>query len=179
LQELEQPAPSSLRDEGISERLVSLLQSLQPAVRQLDQSQQQAVIAEYTYVKERLAGPSFTTPAPQITRVEATADKIRIFGIHLRGVKAVNIGGARVPRKRFRFLDSDQPCIEVDVSPGVSAGTITILTAGGAATSHFFVEQANRTRRSRRSVAEPRTATSSTGRGDEPPALPANPEQSR
>ena len=42
--------------------------TLRPGVR-LSEGQK-AVIAEYAYIKEQLAGPQFGSPAPQITCVE-------------------------------------------------------------------------------------------------------------
>jgi hypothetical protein len=48
-------------------------QTLRPGVRLTEG--QKAVIAEYAYIKEQLAGPQFGSPAPPITCVERGEDK--------------------------------------------------------------------------------------------------------
>jgi hypothetical protein len=100
---------------------------------------EQAVIAEYAYIKEQLAGPQFAPPAPQITRVEATDGRVRIFGRHLRGVRTINVAGKRVPSARIQVTDGVEPHIDAELPDGPVAGavTITLLTAGGIATDHF------------------------------------------
>jgi hypothetical protein len=114
---------------------------------------QQAVIAEYTYIKEQLAGPRFAPPAPQITRVEASDGDLRIFGKHLRGVRAINIAGDRMARARFQITDGAEPHIEAELPKGAVAGTVTVLTTGGVATGQLRPADSGATKRTTSSPA--------------------------
>jgi len=101
---------------------------------------QKAVIDEYAYIKEQLAGPHFAPPAPQITRMEPGDRALRIFGKHLRGVRAINVAGNRVTSARFRITEGVEPHIEVDLPTGPVAGPVTVLTTGGVATEQLRLE---------------------------------------
>jgi hypothetical protein len=119
--------------------------TLRPGVRLTEG--QKAVIAEYAYIKEQLAGPQFGSPAPQITRVEASGGNVRIFGKHLRGVRVINVAGDRMPRARFRVTDGVEPHIEAELPKGAAAGQVTVLTTGGVATGQLSLEDSGATER--------------------------------
>jgi len=102
---------------------------------------QKAVIAEYAYIKEQLAGPQFGPPRPQITRVEASGGDLRIFGKHLRGVRVVKVAGARMTRERFQITDGTEPHIEAELPQGAVAGPVTVITTGGVATDQLRLEE--------------------------------------
>ena len=131
---------------GAEERFLSAIRSLRPGVRELTEDQQ-AVIAEYAYIKEQLAGPQFGSPAPQITRVEASDGDLRIFGKHLRGVRVINVAGDRMTRARFQITDGAEPHIEAELPKGAVAGPVTVLTTGGVATGQFRLEDSGATER--------------------------------
>ena len=133
--------------------------SLRPGVRVPTESQK-AVIAEYAYIKEQLAGPQFGSPAPQITRVEASDGDLRIFGKHLRGVRVINVAGDRVTRARFQVTDGAEPHIEAELPKGAVAGPVTVLTTGGVATGQLRLEDSGATERT---TPSPRRRT----RGDQ------------
>jgi len=101
---------------------------------------QKAVIDEYAYIKEQLAGPQFAPPAPQITRIEASDRALRIFGKHLRGVRAINVAGNRVTSARFRITEGAEPHVEVEWPTGPVAGPVTVITTGGVATEQLRLE---------------------------------------
>jgi hypothetical protein len=106
---------------------------------------EKVVIAEYAYIKEQLAGPQFGSPAPQITRVEASDGDLRIFGKHLRGVRVINVAGNRMTR--FQITDGVEPHIEAELPKGAVAGPVTVLTTGGLATDQFRLEDSGATER--------------------------------
>jgi hypothetical protein len=145
---------------GAEESFLSALRSLRPGVR-VPTEGQKAVIAEYAYIKEQLTGPQFGSPAPQITRVEASDGNLRIFGKHLRGVRAINVAGNRVTRARFQITDGTEPHIEAELPKGaIVAGPVTVLTTGGVVTEQFRVEDSGVTERT---TPSPRRRT----RGDQ------------
>ena len=145
---------------GAEERfLLSAIRSLRPGVRELTDDEQ-AVIDEYAYIKEQLAGPQFGPPAPQITRIEASDGNMRIFGKHLRGVRAINVAGDRLTRGRFQVTDGAEPHIEAELPKGAAAGSVTVLTTGGVVTDQFRVEDSGATERT---TPSPRRRT----RGDQ------------
>jgi len=129
---------------GTVERFLSAIGSMRPGVRVLTEGQK-AVIAEYAYIKEQLAGPQFAPPAPQITRVEAGNGVLRIFGKHLRGVRAINVAGDRVSRARFQISEGVEPHIEAGLPNGPVAGPVTVLTTGGVATGQLRLEDSGAT----------------------------------
>jgi hypothetical protein len=136
-------------ENGTEERFLSVLSaigSLRPGVR-VPTDDQKAVIDEYTYIKEQLAGPQFDAPAPQITRVEASNGDLRIFGKHLRGTRAINVAGDRVTRARFQITEGVEPHIEAQLPKGAVAGTITVLTTGGVATGQLRLEDSGASKR--------------------------------
>jgi hypothetical protein len=143
---------------GAEESFLSAIRSLRPGVR-VPTEGQKAVIAEYAYIKEQLAGPQFTPPAPQITRVEASDGHLKIFGKHLRGARTINVAGNRV-RARFQSTDGVEPHIEAELPKGAVAGLVTVLTTGGVATGQLRLEDSKATERTTRS---PRRST----RGDQ------------
>jgi hypothetical protein len=104
---------------------------------------QKAVIDEYAYIKEQLAGPQFAPPAPQITRIEASDRALRIFGKHLRGVRAINVAGNRVTSARYRITGGIEPHVEVELPNGPVAGPVTVLTTGGVATEQLRLEDSS------------------------------------
>lgn len=118
---------------------------LRPGVRLTEG--QRAVIAEYAYIKEQLAGPQFGSPAPQITRIEASDGNVKIFGKHLRGVRVINVAGARMSRARFQVTDDAEPHIEAELPKGAAAGPVTVLTTGGVATGQLRLEDSGATER--------------------------------
>jgi hypothetical protein len=131
---------------GAAERFLSAIGSLRPGVRVLTEGQK-AVIAEYAYIKEQLAGPQFGSPAPQITRIEASDGDLRIFGKHLRGVRVINVAGDRMTRARFQVTDGAEPHIEAELPKGAVAGPVTVLTTGGVATGQLSLEDSGATER--------------------------------
>jgi hypothetical protein len=131
---------------GAEERFLSAIRSLRPGVR-VPTKDEQVVIAEYAYIKEQLAGPQFGSPAPQITRVEASDGDVRIFGKHLRGVRVINVAGDRMTRARFQITDGVEPHIEAELPKGAVAGPVTVLTTGGVATDQFRLEDSGATER--------------------------------
>jgi hypothetical protein len=124
---------------GAEERFLSAIESLRPGVR-VPTKDEQVVIAEYAYIKEQLAGPQFGSPAPQITRVEASDGNVRIFGKHLRGVRVINVAGDRMTRARFQITDGVEPHIEAELPEGAVDGEVTVLTMGGVATGQLRLE---------------------------------------
>jgi hypothetical protein len=124
---------------GAQERFLSAIRSLRPGVRESTEDEK-AVIAEYTYIKEQLAGPQFGPPAPQITRVEASNGDLRIFGKHLRGVRVINVAGHRLTPARFQITDGAEPHIKAELPKRVVTGPVTVLTTGGVATGQFRLE---------------------------------------
>jgi hypothetical protein len=128
---------------GAEERFLSAIGSLRPGPTEGEK----AVIAEYAYIKDQLAGPQFGSPAPQITRVEASDGDLRIFGKHLRGVRAINVAGDRVTRARFQITDGVDPHIEAELPKGAVAGPVTVLTTGGVATGQLRLEDSGATER--------------------------------
>jgi hypothetical protein len=129
---------------GAEERFLSAIGSLRPGVR-VPTEGEKAVIAEYAYIKEQLAGPQFGSPAPKITRVEASDGDLRIFGKHLRGVRVINVAGNRMTR--FQITDGVEPHIEAELPKGAVAGPVTVLTTGGLATDQFRLEDSGATER--------------------------------
>src|SRR5215831_1227801 len=87
---------------GAEERFLLAIRSLRPGARELT-DEEQAVIDEYAYIKEQLASPQFGSPAPKITRVEASDGDLRIFGKHLRGVRVIRVASARIT-KGFQII---------------------------------------------------------------------------
>jgi hypothetical protein len=131
---------------GAEERFLSAIGSLRSGVRVPTESEK-AVIAEYAYIKEQLAGPQFGSPVPQITRVEASDGDLRIFGKHLRGVRVINVAGDRMTRARFQITDGVEPHIEAELPKGAVAGPVTVLTTGGVATGQLRLEDSGATER--------------------------------
>jgi hypothetical protein len=99
-----------------------------------------AVIVEYAYIKEQLAGPQFRPPAPQITRVEASDGELKIFGKHLQGVRAIHLAGNRVTRPRFQIADGVEPHIEAELPEEAVDGPVTVIATGGVATSQLRLD---------------------------------------
>ena len=125
--------------------LLSAIRSLRPGVRELTDNEQ-AVIAEYAYIKEQLAGPQFGSPAPQITRVEASDGDLRIFGKHLGGVRVIKVAGDRMTR--FQITDGAEPHIEAKLPKGAADGPVTVFTTGGrVATSQLRLADSGATDR--------------------------------
>jgi len=134
---------------GAGERfLLSAIRSLRPGVRELT-DEEQAVIEEYAYIKEQLAAPQFGSPAPQITRVEASDGDLRIFGKHLRGVRVINVAGDRMTRERFQITDGAEPHIKAELPKGAIDGPVTVITTGGVATDQLRLEDPGASERSR------------------------------
>lgn len=144
---------------GAEERFLSAIGSLRPGVRVPTQDEQ-AVIDEYGYIKEQLAGPQFGSPAPQITRVEASDGNVRIFGKHLRGVRVIKVAGDRMTRARFQVTDGAEPHIEAELPERAVAGPVTVLTTGGVTTGQLLLEDSGATERT---TPSPRRRT----RGDQ------------
>jgi hypothetical protein len=129
----------AVQDDGFNEQLLSVLRSLRPGTRELTDGQK-ALIAEYEYISERLTGPIFSPPAPQITGFDTEGQKVKVYGRYLSGATVLNVGGTRVTREHFRFREGAKPeggasYIEADVPIGAEAGPITVFTSGGSATS--------------------------------------------
>jgi hypothetical protein len=124
---------------GDGNGFLSAIRSLRPGVREPTEDEQ-AVITEYAYIKDQLAGPQFGSPAPQITRVEASDGDLRIFGKHLRGVRVIKVAGDRMTRARFQITDGAEPHIEAELPKGAADGPVTVLTTGGVATSQLRLE---------------------------------------
>ena len=131
---------------GAMERFLSAIGSLRSGVRMLTEGQK-AVIAEYTYIKEQLAGPQFGSPAPQITRVEASDGDLRIYGKHLRGVRVIKVAEDRLTRPRFRITDGAEPHIEAELPERAVDGPVTVITTGGVATGQLRLENSDATER--------------------------------
>jgi hypothetical protein len=150
---------------GAEERfLLSAIRSLRPGVRELTDNEL-AVIAEYAYIKEQLAGPQFGSPAPQITRVEASDGDLRIFGKHLRGVRVIKVAGDRMTR--FQITDGAEPHIEAELPKGAADGPITVFTTGGGvATSQLRLADSGATKRTKPSP----TPEDSPGMAKKPPS---------
>lgn len=129
---------------GAEERFLRAIGSLRPGVREPTKNEQ-VVIDEYAYIKEQLTGPQFGSPAPQITRVEASDGNVRIFGKHLRGIRVIKVAGDRMTRARFQVTDGAEPHIEAELPKGATAGTVTVLTTGGVATDQFRLEDSGAT----------------------------------
>jgi hypothetical protein len=145
---------------GSEERfLLSAIRSLRPGVRELTDDEQ-VVIDEYAYIREQLAAPQFGSPAPQITRVEASDGALRIFGKHLRGVRVIKVAGDRMTRPRFQMIDGAEPHIEAELPKGAVAGPVTVITTGGPTTGQFRLEDSGATERT---TPSPRRRT----RGDQ------------
>ena len=129
---------------GAEERLLSAIGSLRSGPTEGEKT----VIAEYAYIKEQLAGPQFGSPAPKITRVEASDGDLRIFGKHLRGVRVINVAGDRMTRARFQITDGVEPHIEAELPKGAVDGPVTVLTTGGrVATGQLRLEDSGATER--------------------------------
>ena len=118
---------------------------LRPGVRE----RTEAVITEYAYIKDQLARPQFGSPAPQITRVEASDGDLRIFGKHLRGVRVINVAGDRMTRERFQITDGAEPHIKAELPKGAIDGPVTVITTGGVATDQLRLEDPGASERSR------------------------------
>jgi len=132
---------------GAEESFLSAVRSLRPGVR-VPTEGQKAVIAEYAYIKEQLAGPQSTPPAPQITHVEASDGQLRIFGKHLRAARTIHDAGNRV-RARFQITDGAEPHIEAELPKGAIDGPVTVITTGGVATDQLRLEDPGASERSR------------------------------
>jgi hypothetical protein len=146
--------------------LLSAIRSLRPGVRELTDNEQ-AVIAEYAYIKEQLAGPQFGSPAPQITRVEASDGDLRIFGKHLGGVRVIKVAGDRMTRARFQITDGAEPHIEAKLPKGAADGPVTVFTTGGrVATSQLRLADSGATKRTKPSP----TPEDSRGMTKKPPS---------
>jgi hypothetical protein len=131
---------------GAEERFLRAIASLRPGVRE-PTPKEQAAIDEYAYIKEQLAGPQFGSPAPQITRIEASDGNVRIFGKHLRGVRVINVAGDRMTRARFQVTDGAEPHIEAKLPKGAADGRVTVLTTGGFTTGQLRLEDPGATER--------------------------------
>jgi hypothetical protein len=146
MKDVSRPGDVTSDGSGSEERFLSAIGSLRPGVRVPTQDEQ-AVIAEYSYIKEQLAGPQFGSPKPQITRVEASNGDLRIFGKHLRGVRAINVAGDRMTGARFQITDGVEPHIEAELPKGAVDGPVTVLTTGGVATGQLRLEDPGATGR--------------------------------
>jgi hypothetical protein len=138
---------------GSEERLLTAIGSLRPGRREPTKDEQ-AVIDEYAYISEQLAAPQFGSPAPQITRVEASDGDLRIYGKHLRGVRVIKVGGDRITRPRFQMTDDAEPHIRAELPKGAVAGPVTVITTGGPATSQLRLEDLGATERTEPSPPE-------------------------
>ena len=137
--DLEQPGQAAQED-AFQDQLLSVLRSLRPGTRDLTDSQK-ALLAEYEYIGDRLAGPIFSPPAPQITGLDEQGQTVKVYGRYLSGATILNVGGTRVTREHFRFMEGGEraggaPYIEADVPTEAGVGPVTIITPGGSATSH-------------------------------------------
>jgi hypothetical protein len=134
----QQSGHATAEQDGLS-KLMSVLESLRLGPQLSDP--QNALIAEYEDIKQRLAGPTFSAPPPQITGLDTDNGKVKIYGKHLRDVRVLRIAGARVTRDHFQWKDQaqlergDKPHIEADVPAEAGTGPITVFTSGGSATS--------------------------------------------
>jgi hypothetical protein len=128
---------------GAEERYPSAIGSLRPGPTEGEK----AVIDEYAYIKEQLARPQFDTPAPQITRVEASNGDLRIYGKHLRSARTIKVAGDRMTRADFQITDGVEPHIEAKLPKAAIAGPITVLTTGGLVTDQFRLEDSGATER--------------------------------
>jgi hypothetical protein len=125
--------------------LLSAIRSLRQGVRELT-DEEQAVIDEYAYIKEQLAAPQFGSPAPKITRVEASDGDLRIFGKHLRGVRVIKVARARITQG-FQIIDGAEPHIKAKLPKGAVDGPVTVITKGGPATGQLRLEDSGASER--------------------------------
>jgi hypothetical protein len=152
---------------GAEERYPSAIGSLGPGPTEDEKAVEKAVIDEYAYIKEQLASPQFDTPAPQITRVEASNGDLRIYGKHLRSARTIKVAGDRMTRERFQITDGVDPHIEAELPKGAVAGPITVLTTGGLATGQFRLEDSGATERT---TASPTPEDRPSGTKKKPPS---------
>jgi hypothetical protein len=154
----QQSGPATAEQDGLT-KLMSVLESLRPGAQLSDA--QKALIAEYEDLRQRLAGPTFGAPPPDITGVETGDGKVKIYGKHLRDVRLLRIAGARVTREHYQWKDreqlerGDEPHLEADVPAEAGIGPVTVFTSGGSATSRGELSVEDSRRRGESNLRDP------------------------